>query len=56
MPTLFDGAPLPFKIVLGTDVALRPAPLAGLTAIDDDVIARAIRSASRFLFTGDLRV
>jgi hypothetical protein len=29
MPTLFVGAPLPFKIVFGIDDALLPAAFAG---------------------------
>jgi hypothetical protein len=30
IPTLVVGAPLPFKIVFGIEVALRPAAVAGI--------------------------
>jgi hypothetical protein len=30
MPSLFDGAPFPFKIVLGMDDAVLPAACAGV--------------------------
>jgi len=56
MPTVFAGAPFPFKIVLGIDVAVLPAALAGRTEFA--VIERAIaRRMDRWLrFTGDLQV
>jgi hypothetical protein len=56
MPTVFAGAPFPFKIVLGIDVAVLPAGLAGV--IEVAVIERAIaRRMDRWLrFTGDLQV
>jgi hypothetical protein len=56
MPTVFAGAPFPFKIVLGIDVAVLPAALAGIIEVAD--IERAIaRRIDRWLrFTGDLQV
>jgi hypothetical protein len=56
MPTVFAGAPFPFKIVLGIDVAVLPAALAGRTEVA--VIERAIarRMDSWLRFTGALQV
>jgi hypothetical protein len=56
MPRVFAGAPFPFKIVLGIDVAVLPAALAGRTEVT--VIERAIaRRMDRWTrFTGDLLV
>ena len=56
MPTLLVGAPLPFKIVFGIEVALRPAAVAGSECIDVAKSARTNMAANRFNFTGDLRV
>jgi hypothetical protein len=56
MPTLFAGAPLPFKIVLGIDDALLPAAFAGVNVRADEKSAIEIRMAKRVRFTGDLLV
>jgi hypothetical protein len=56
MPTVLAGAPLPFKIVLGTDDALLPAASAGRDVITEEISAREIRVATRLRFTGDLQV
>jgi hypothetical protein len=56
MPTELAGAPLPFKIVLGIDVALLPAASAGRDVSTDEISRREIRVASRLRFTGDLQV
>jgi hypothetical protein len=56
MPTVLAGAPLPFKIVLGIDVALLPAASAGRDVITEEISAREITVAIRLRFTGDLQV
>jgi hypothetical protein len=56
MPTVVAGAPLPFKIVLGTDDALLPAASAGRDVSTEDISARQMRVARWLRFTGDLLV
>ena len=56
MPTVVAGAPLPFKIVLGTDDALLPAATAGVNVIAVEMSARQMRVARWLRFTGDLQV
>jgi hypothetical protein len=56
MPTVLAGAPLPFKIVLGIDVALLPAASAGRDVSTEVISAREIEVAIRLRFTGDLQV
>jgi hypothetical protein len=43
MPSLFDGAPFPFKMVFGIDEAVLPAALAGVIEMVDREIAIAKR-------------
>jgi hypothetical protein len=56
IPALLVGTPLPFKIVLGIEVALRPAAVAGSACIDVAKNAITNRAANRVGFTGDLQV
>jgi hypothetical protein len=56
MPTLFAGAPFPFKIVFGIDDALLPAATAGTEISADEKSAIEIRMAKRLRCTGDLQV
>jgi hypothetical protein len=56
MPTVLAGAPLPFKIVLGIDVALLPAASAGRDVSTEEISARETKVAIRLRFTGDLQV
>ena len=56
MPTLFAGAPFPFKIVFGIDVALLPAAFEGkeVSAVEKSAMEKMI--AKRFRFKSDLLV
>jgi len=56
IPSLLEGAPFPFKIVLGIDVAVLPAAFAGVMdrADAESAIAKRIERWRRF--TGDLQV
>jgi hypothetical protein len=56
MPTVFAGAPFPFKMVLGIDVAVLPAALAEVIDIAGIERAKARRMDSWIRFTGDLQV
>jgi hypothetical protein len=56
MPTVFAGAPFPFKIVLGIDEALLPAATAGADVSTVAISAIEIRMATGLRFTGDLQV
>jgi hypothetical protein len=53
---VFAGAPLPFKIVFGIDLAVLPAALAGIAVNADAIIAIVKRMDKWFRFTGDLQV
>jgi hypothetical protein len=55
MPTARVGAPFPFRIVLGIDVALLPAAFAGSAERVDAEIAIAKRMDKERTFTGDLQ-
>jgi hypothetical protein len=56
MPTAFAGAPFPFKIVLGIEVAVLPAALAASTEFAVIERAKARRIDKWLRFTGDLQV
>jgi hypothetical protein len=51
-----DGAPFPFKIVLGIDVAVLPAAFAGVIDTTDKEKAIVKRIERWRRFTGDLQV
>lgn len=55
MPSVKDGAPFPFKMVLGIEDALRPAALAGIAAIAESASEIAKKMDSERTFTGNLR-